>query len=26
MSYGTGLDQIREGCKRLKEWLESVDK
>ena len=25
MSYGTGLDQIREGCKRLKEWLESVD-
>ena len=25
MSYGTGLGQIREGCKRLKQWLESID-
>ena len=22
LSYGTSLDQIREGCKRLKNWLE----
>ena len=22
LSYGTSLDQIREGCKRLKSWLE----
>ena len=22
MSYGTSLEQIREGCKRLKNWLE----
>ena len=22
MSYGTSLDQIREGCKRLKNWLQ----
>lgn len=24
MSYGTGLDQIYEGCSRLKKWLESL--
>ena len=23
LSYGTSLEQIREGCKRLKEWLEN---
>lgn len=23
MSYGTDLEQIKEGCKRLKEWLQS---
>ncbi len=23
MSYGTDLEQIKEGCKRLKEWLEN---
>ena len=22
LSYGTSLDQIREGCKRLKNWLQ----
>ena len=22
MSYGTSLEQIREGCKRLKKWLQ----
>ena len=22
MSYGTNLEQIREGCKRLKDWLQ----
>ena len=22
MSYGTSLEQIREGCKRLKSWLQ----
>ena len=22
LSYGTSIDQIREGCKRLKDWLE----
>ena len=24
MSYGTDLEQIREGCSRLKDWLESL--
>ena len=24
MSYGTNVDQIREGCKRLKDWLQDL--
>ena len=24
MSYGTNVDQIREGCKRLKNWLQGL--
>ena len=24
MSYGTNVDQIREGCKRLKDWLQGL--